>query len=318
MTDADVDGSHICTLLLTFFFRQMRPLLEAGYVYVAKPPLFRISKGASVKYIETEEELNDYLINLGMEDAEVFDVSGNALDKSAARNLIDIFARATKLSAKLNRFGINSADYFKRFRSEDGKCPVAQITVRELDGTSQSVYVYSEEEKIAFISDAEARLRAALGTSITDEDQLSAEIRRHIFSIEIYDSAECSELIKEAAAVSVKAENIFEDAGETVFTVNFGSVSKSVSSLAGLFSAVRNSGQSGSGLHIQRYKGLGEMNSDQLWETTMDPATRSMVKVTMEDAVEADKIFSLLMGDVVEPRREYIELHAATIKDLDL
>ena len=324
MTDADVDGSHIRTLLLTFFFRQMRPLIEAGYVYIAKPPLFRISKGKTYfRYIETEDQLNQHLVNLGMEETEITDAAGTALSREASRHLIDLYTRATKLAANLHRFGIDSREYFRKARPEDGFCPTARITVRELDGTTTTSYVYSDEEKLRLIADAEARLRSAAPENAlndADAEAARAELRRHFDIIDIFDAIDCVSLLREVRSAGVAPEQVFEAAESPIFTVKVGAsgTPKPVSSLAELFTTIRNSGQSDSGLRIQRYKGLGEMNHDQLWETTMDPATRTMVKVTMEDAIAADRIFNLLMGDVVEPRREYIEQHAAGVKDLDI
>ena len=336
MTDADVDGSHIRTLLLTFFFRQMRPLIEAGYVYIAKPPLFCISKGKTYsRYIETEDQLNQHLVNLGMEAAEVAAADGTVLDGAAARHLIDLYTRATKLAANLHRFGIDSREYFRKSRPEDGLCPTARITVRELDGTTTSTYVYSDDEKRQLVAEAEARLRPAVsipapapeGSAPAEAEAVEAaaeaaraELRRHIDIVDVFDAIDCAALLREVRLAGIVPEQIFEAAESPIFTVKVGAngTAKAVSSLAELFATIRNSGQSDSGLRIQRYKGLGEMNHDQLWETTMDPATRTMIKVTMEDAIAADRIFNLLMGDVVEPRREYIEQHAAGVKDLDI
>ena len=333
MTDADVDGSHIRTLLLTFFFRQMRPLIEAGYVYIAKPPLFCITKGKNSRYIETEDQLNQHLVNLGMASAQVAAADGTELDGDAARHLIDLYTRATKLAANLHRFGIDSREYFRKSRPEDGLCPTALVTVRELDGTTTSTYVYSDDEKRQLIAAAEARLGAPApapagptpepGTPEAEAaaaaEALRAEIRRHIDIIDVFDAIDCAALLREVRSAGVAPEQIFETAESPIFTVKVGAnAAKPVSSLAELFTTIRNSGQSDSGLRIQRYKGLGEMNHDQLWETTMDPATRTMIKVTMEDAIAADRIFNLLMGDVVDPRRDYIEQHAAGVKDLDI
>ena len=322
MTDADVDGSHIRTLLLTFFFRQMRPLIDAGYVYIAKPPLFSITKGKKiVRYIETEDQLNRYLIDLGLESA-VVERGGRTLERDEVNALIDCFYRAEQAATGLRRIGINPVSYFEAVTPE-GKCPTAYITIREKDGSSDSHYVYSDAEQQQLVSDAERRLRGDVEPDALNEADaaaLAAELRRHIDVIRIFESAECDALVAELGGAGIAPTAIFEDGKEVLAAIRIGrdDTPEQVKSLAALFGAIRNGGQRDSSLSVKRYKGLGEMNAEQLAETTMDPLTRTMIKVTMEDAVAADRIFNLLMGDVVEPRREYIEKHAANVKDLDI
>ncbi len=311
MTDADVDGSHIRTLLLTFFFRQMKPLLEAGYVYIAKPPLYRVSKGKKASYIDTDDQLNRYLVELGLEDMGI-SMNGKTLTLEETREIIALYNRAAQAGNGLSRCGIEAADYFAVVR-EDGRCPVAHITVREQHGTTSSFFAYTGDEYHQIVTDAEARLRA-LGT--LDD----AAIASRIDSINIFEAENCVGIVADLAKYGIAPAQIFTAGENELFRIvdKNGANAKSAYSLKELFQIIRNSGQSGSGLRINRYKGLGEMNADQLWETTMDPNTRTMIRVTMEDAINADRIFNLLMGDVVEPRREYIEKHAAKVKDLDI
>ena len=327
MTDADVDGSHIRTLLLTFFFRQMRPLIEAGYVYIARPPLYKVSRGKKERYIDTDDQLNRYLVDLGLENLSFIDASGNAIDKEQVRNLISLYQKATKISSGLHRNGIDSKEYFEAITA-DGSCPYSKVSVRESSGITTSVFCYSEEEESKVC--AEARERLSFGAVIPENESEAdaaarvAELRRRINVISIFEASECARFVGELREAGLDPKNIFEPgellckAGVVNEQGEFKSTPQEAHSLAELFNAVRNSGQNGGGIQLQRYKGLGEMNADQLWETTMDPSTRSMIRVTLEDAVKADQIFNLLMGDVVEPRREYIELHAANVKDLDI
>ncbi|MBQ4328996.1 MAG: DNA topoisomerase (ATP-hydrolyzing) subunit B [Lentisphaeria bacterium] len=311
MTDADVDGSHIRTLLLTFLFRQMRPLIEAGYIYIAKPPLYRVSKGKKFSYIDTEDQLNRYLVELGLEDMRV-SRNGVELDIEEVRSIIALYNRAAQAGNGLSRCGLEPAEYFNVVR-EDGRCPVSHITVRELDGTSTSYFAYTGEEQQQIIAEAEARLNV---NGNMDESLLASRID----TVSIFEAENCVGIVADLAAYGIRPAQIFSAGSEELFTVSGkeGKNAGAVYSLKDLFLNIRNSGQNGSGLRINRYKGLGEMDYDQLWETTMDPTTRTMIKVTMEDAINADRIFNLLMGDVVEPRREYIEKHAAKVKDLDI
>ena len=322
MTDADVDGSHIRTLLLTYFFRQMRPLIEAGYVYIARPPLFKVTRGKKDKgqYIDTEEQLDKYLVKLGSSDLIVKDPAGNQLVPEIVDQLVELFAEANRISAGLRRCGTDPKEYFSAIR-EDGSCPVSHVTVREVDGLITAQYMYSAEEQEAFVNAAYDRIRAALpalpeNASDADIAEYKANISRHVDIVSIFEAASCQKLTARLKDYSLSASQVFEQ-GDALYYVSGGEMdNEPANSLSDLFGYVRRNGQTG--LRIQRYKGLGEMNAEQLWETTMDPATRSMIKVRMEDAVQADQIFSLLMGDMVEPRREYIEKYAAGVKDLDI
>ena len=310
MTDADVDGSHIRTLLLTFFFRQMKPLIEAGYIYIAKPPLYRVSKGKKFSYIDTDDQLNRYLVELGLEDMRV-EMNGIELSIEEIREIIAVYNRAAQAGNGLSRCGLEAADYFSVIR-EDGRCPVAYITVREQHGASNSTFAYTGDEQQQIITDAQNRLREA---GIAEED-----IASRIDTVSIFEAENCVGIVADLAKFGLTPDKVFTAGTEPVFIVSGkdGKNRKEAFSLKDLFLAIRNSGQSGSGLRINRYKGLGEMNAEQLWETTMDPSTRTMIRVTMEDAINADRIFNLLMGDMVEPRRDYIEKHAAKVKDLDI
>ena len=327
MTDADVDGSHIRTLLLTYFFRQMRPLIEAGYVYIARPPLYKVTKGKKERYIDTEEQLNRYLISLGLDDLSFKAADGSWLEKEKVTAMIEFYQRASQTSSGLRRNGLDSNAYFAAIR-EDGSCPCSRITVRECDGTSTMQFCYTQEEEDAVVQSSRSRLQNGLvlpeNANEIEQAEYQAELRRRIDVIKVFEAESCRRLVEDLKAAGLAPVQLF-DAGELLCTAgvtdaegNFKGEAQEARSLAELFAIVRNSGQNGGGLRLQRYKGLGEMNAKQLWETTMDPQTRSMIKVTLEDAVKADQIFSLLMGDVVEPRREYIEKHAANVRDLDI
>jgi DNA gyrase subunit B len=341
MTDADVDGSHIRTLLLTFFYRQMKPLVEAGSVYIAKPPLFKVKRRKKERYIDTEEQLDTYLSELGCEDIEIKDSNSQEISKELAMKLTVIFSKVLHASNGLHRYGIDPRKYFGMMNA-DGKFPLAMINVRENDGTITQSYVYTEEEEAEFIKNTEERIAASMtteqpATGVCDipaadsavnaetvgepvpenaeQIQIREKISAAIDLINIFESKHCAEIAAEIKNHNLSVDNIF-DGKEMLFEVSYGDKVEQAKSLKDLFELIKKNGRSG--LQIQRYKGLGEMNAEQLWETTMDPVNRKMIKVTMEDAVQAERMFTLLMGDIVEPRRDYIEKYAATVKDLDI
>lgn len=313
MTDADVDGSHIRTLILTFFFRQMKQLIEAGYVYIAKPPLFKVKRRGKERYIDTEEQLDKYLIELGCEDLTITKLPDITVEDEQLRKMIDIVNTSKQISTGLMRHGIAPESYFEK--GKDGKFPISRIIIRENDGTVTEFYALSDDQESAFITETRERLKTAL-TSNSDESDIAAKINSQIDVTHIYESKACELLATQLLEAGLPTNALFAEA-EPIFKV-VGADKKEVylNSLSYLFEHIKKTGRQG--LHIQRYKGLGEMNAEQLWETTMEPNARKMIKVTMEDAYQAERIFSLLMGDNVEPRREYIEKYAAGVKDLDI
>ena len=348
MTDADVDGSHIRTLLLTFFFRELKPLIETGHIYIAKPPLYKVTRKKNESYIDTDEQLDRYLLRNGCEDIEV----RNAADGSlvTAEKIAEVAAfvtSANQIVQGLHRHGIDPDQYFSL--EKDGKFPIARIAVRNADGTVTENFVYSREEEAAVIAEAEKNLppvsavlgeetpaggagpaenaaaEATAGGADPAENAAAeataesaaprAGLHPSIDLTEIYEANSCEELCRKLTAASYDPKTIYH--GETaLFKIVENDNETPVNTLSGLFEEVKKNGRQG--LRIQRYKGLGEMDPHQLWETTMDPERRKMIQVTMEDAIEAERMFTLLMGDDVDPRREYIEKHAAGVKDLDI
>ncbi|MBR2508738.1 MAG: DNA topoisomerase (ATP-hydrolyzing) subunit B [Lentisphaeria bacterium] len=327
MTDADVDGSHIRTLLLTFFYRQMRPLIEAGYLYIANPPLYKITKGKSFQYIDTDDQLDAHLVELGSEAVTVRTTGNELLPLEQVRLLIKLYNEASHIAARIRRVGADVKDYFNSANA-DGNFPIAQVMVRELDGTTSSCYAYTPEELESIVSEAKIRINETAEAPQTeietaeldglDEDTIAElAMTSGVDVIDIFEAENCRAMTEHLASCNLTPAQVF-DAGDVIMEVTYGTGDEvdQVRCLEDLFNCVRKKGQSG--LYIQRYKGLGEMNPRQLWETTMDPESRKMIKVTMEDAVNAERMFTLLMGDVVEPRRAYIEKHAAGVKDLDI
>ena len=350
MTDADVDGSHIMTLLLTFFFRQMKPLIEAGYIYVAQPPLYKVKRGKRERYINTDKELDSFLIELGLDNTKI-SMNGNEtnLSPKEVNEILAVVKRTKASTESLERHGIHLDEYIEAM-DEDGNLPMMRVGVREDDGTYTVEFARSEEELQALIDAATSRLIPIeepkddseegeseegseeaeeevdelddefgdddLGIDMDEEETDFSDLHPSIELTEIHEKVTFENLRERLAELNLNLKDLLTQEGRSLFAVDNGKEDLEVDSLMDLFETIKDFGRHG--LSLQRYKGLGEMNASQLWETTMDPEKRDMLKVTMEDAMEAERLFSLLMGDVVPPRRHYIQKYASTVKDLDI
>jgi DNA gyrase subunit B len=311
-------------LLLTFFYRQMKPLIEAGYIHIAKPPLFKVRRRKVEQYVESEEQMDSLLLDLALEDLSIRPVGGEALSSARVREIIAILRDALRVGAALGRHGIDPESYVARLDAARGLFPMARVEVRELDGTVSEQFVYTEDEEAALVAAAEARLtpapREATAAEAPEqrEARLASEqavVRAAIDVTRIYEATAFRDLEQRLLALGFGTANLYRGE-QSILEVLHRDEVVPVLTLTEMYEQVKASGRQG--LHIQRYKGLGEMNPDQLWETTMDPLQRKMLKVRMEDAIEAERMFVLLMGDEVGPRRDYIERYAPTIKDLDI
>ena len=281
MTDADVDGAHIRTLLLTFFYRQMRPLIEAGHIYIANPPLFKVKRKNKERYIDTDEQLDNYLIQLGVEDIQVFDADGTPVEREKVEALIALFRRAQHCANGLQRCGVEPPEYFALGNAE-GAFPIAEISVRELDGTISRKFVYTAEERKEVIAESrdrigEAQMPAAEVVDASDsvESTGSAESENTeavenendealfetsiamsaVDTVDIFEALAVSELARDLAAQSVSADKVFT-AGDAIWKVNADGKESVACSLQELFDIIRENGRKG--IDIQRYKGLGE------------------------------------------------------------
>jgi DNA gyrase subunit B len=313
MTDADVDGSHIRTLLLTFFFRQMKELIEAGYLYIAQPPLFKVKKGKNERYIKDERSLEEHLLGLALENAEVTPHgSTTPLETEALRRLLE---RASYYRAVIARLEL------RRLDSRVIDAVVSAGVPREADLVDEDAL----RETIAPVIDERFRLlypdfEPVSWTTSPDPEhggfRLVAGARR---SGVAYQTALDTDFIRSADYVRLAELNAeFARIGSGPFRVNRSGESEAeeiVSSVA-LLEYLLKIGEKG--LTIQRYKGLGEMNPDQLADTTLDIENRTLLQVRAPDAVEADLAFTTLMGDDVEPRREFIERNALEVQNLDV
>ena len=308
MTDADVDGSHIRTLILTFLFRQMRPLIENGRVFVACPPLYRVQKKGSkeFEYIHDEEGLRRAIAQRGLGSARLTAPGGVELDGKALQGLIPTVGKLRKAIGGFrgDRRGVKAEAYMAAFDEKKG---LPTHLVVQLEKQTQRFF-WNGKDRDEFVAGLEnAKVWDGADSAVPRDaaDTLS-------FSFHERDRAQ--EAIEELVAAGLPLTTPGVPGGGVC--IENGRFSKTFSSLAELGGALREAGQSQ--VEVQRYKGLGEMNPDQLWESTMDPELRMLKRIVLEDAFEADRIFSMLMGDETEPRRLYIEEHAHEIENLDI
>jgi DNA gyrase subunit B len=302
MTDADVDGAHIRTLALTLLFREMKELIEEGYVYIAKPPLYKLKQGSRERYIEKESELEEILLADKWEKIDVFDRYGTQFKLTEAR-----WQRFTRLLKQYEGWSL-------ALRGQHGYDVVQFLEESSLLGEQ----VTSAETAIELLS-RDGNEADAHHTELVDQgpDEFHVKAteastgfaRTHCIKRSVFESHEYRQLMR----VHVQ---LIELSGTPPFDVRLGDASETALSFEALHTSVMTVARKG--INVQRFKGLGEMNADQLGETTMSPSTRVLAQVTLEDAVAADRIFSKLMGDQVEPRREFIEENARAVANLDV
>lgn len=310
LADADVDGAHIRTLLLTFFYRQMPQIIENGYLYIGQPPLYRVKKGKTERYLKDDKMLEDMLIELGVEGIRV-SPKGNAKEYSGKE--------LAKITRKLIRYS-KILDMLKKRRDPriiDSVVCGSDLTPKILAGAQKKLDV--ELDSIASYLSEQYKELADFKIDIADDKEHEAKkiiyqttfngfARETVIDTDFLEAPEVEEL------KSLRGE--FSVLGKQPYTIGHNGSSVQVDSLQKVKEYVLAEGKRGQ--DIQRYKGLGEMNPHQLWETTLDPERRTLLQVRVDDAVEADAIFSVLMGDQVEPRREFIEQNALYVKNLDI
>jgi DNA gyrase subunit B len=309
MTDADVDGSHIRTLLLTFFFRQMPELLERGYIYIAQPPLFKVKKGKTERYLKDEPAMNEYLADLAVEEVEVYVESGQ--DYVSGRRLLPILKKLISFESLLHKVNkkYHEANMLRAFVDESGlnrdalKDPVALRTIIA-NVTATLALVYPKTEPTISIEEDEEHQSSRLVCRVSTGGMAHQLNVTH----ELVGSADFRELQKQAPS-SIGL-------GKPPYKIKIKGIDLLKTGTAELVQAILEEGKQG--LNIQRYKGLGEMNPSQLWETTMDPEKRTLLRVKLEDVTGVDEIFTILMGDEVEPRRNFIQQHALEVRNLDV
>jgi DNA gyrase subunit B len=334
MTDADVDGAHIRTLLLTFFYRQMPQLIEHGYIYIAQPPLYKVTRRKREEYVESDAHLTQILLDLGADGMRLETLDGEPLlDTMGLRELLESVVEIEGIADKLRRRGISLEDYLAQRDPETGAFPLYCAYMNKL----------GEDLDIRFalddlgLKDLFAEVEAAMALEASEAEEVVAVEEAADASTAAEEPAE-EPVVEAPPAPAVRYKELFFsrklkevveklEQGGFAFTQLLGSEEPqfnlddkgsktAVGSLMEIAQAVRIAGRKG--MTIQRYKGLGEMNPQQLWETTLDPEFRRMTKVVLEDAVKADEMFTILMGDEVEPRREFIQENALNVTNLDI
>ena len=303
MTDADVDGSHIRTLLLTFFFRQMRGLIENGYVYIAQPPLYRIKRKKREQYVMNDAEMNKILLTLGSEDVTLTRVRDNfEFPPQKVDKLVEMLSRLETLGHGITRYACSLSTYLDTNR--DGKLPKYIARVRT-GNKEEFKYIFDEDERSKFFVEYGNSEDIFEGNTIREVvDELGNKVQQRINVYEIYEAHQIEKILAEFAKVGLVVQSFTPtEEPRYILTENLGADKKNeykLYSILELVSKIRELGRRG--LSIQRYKGLGEMNAKQLYETTMDPNKRSFLKVSIDDAAEADATFSMLMGEDVPLR----------------
>ena len=309
MTDADVDGSHIRTLLLTFFFRQMPELIERGYIYIAQPPLFKVKKGKVERYLKDEMALNDHLADLAVEDVQLY-LEG-AQDFVTGRRLLPILKKMISFETLLARFNKkpHEAAMIRAFVGEPG---LDRDLLKNQPALTDAVANVTKTLRIVY-----PKLEPTLEIMADEEHQSNKVLCRMqasgaIFGLEVTHDLVGSADFRELQKLAPSAIGL----GRAPYKLKAKGEEQQLRSTSDLVRTILDLGKQG--LAIQRYKGLGEMNPGQLWETTMNPEARTLLRVKLEDVPGVDEIFTILMGDEVEPRRNFIQTHALEVRNLDV
>jgi DNA gyrase subunit B len=304
MTDADVDGSHIRTLILTFFFRHMRPLIEAGYLYIAQPPLYRAKKGSSEVYLKDDMALDEYLIQSGLKDAKLTTGEGLEMAGPDLEEAVKISLEATKNIEVLNNFmgaigvieqaaiaGILNTEYI--FNKE-----AAEYLAKRMDLVSKEY-----ERGWTGLIDDEGMTVSRIVRGVKEEGKINSQIINRIETHNLDN-------------IAAKLQELFGKGNKPVSFVNSTGSSEIITGPTSLKDIVFSIGKKGT--QVSRYKGLGEMNPEQLWETTLDPEARVLLQVKVDQEEDAQEAFSSLMGEAVEERRAFIQENALKVANLDI
>ena len=321
MTDADVDGSHIRTLLLTFFYRQMPQLIKQGFVYIAQPPLYQVTRKKRVEYVEDDIQLNKILIQLGSEDVRLRNLAdGKEVTEKQLAEILELLTSLDKFANALRRKGGDFEAYLEHRDPQSHDLPTHLVRVRE--GNNESVHYFRTEDELRKFSEANPDLKifgVAEGETAFLEKEKKGGVVRRARHEELYESKAVAELLKKIENKGLNVEH-YSAQDKPLFELVEGEGEranvKPLFSIAEILTSVIEAGRKG--IQIKRFKGLGEMNAKELFETTMNPERRKLLRIDLTNAVDAEEMFTKLMGDEVEPRRRFIEDNALNVRNLDI
>jgi len=315
MTDADVDGSHIRTLLLTFFYRKMPELIKRGHIFIAQPPLYKIKRKNREEYIESDAQLTRILLDLAVDEVRLADGKGRVMaEGKALGEILQLVSEVEGHSDQIRRKGLNVQEYLLHRDPKTGSLPQYRVTIATADG-EETRYARTEAELRTLREEAEKRSGAQL--EIFQNGEGAQDRQPGIRWVEIYNAAALARTLALLEKKGFGLGHLIDAPDDPPFQLLDGDGKGApVTSLQHLLNQVRELGRKG--LNIQRYKGLGEMNPEQLWETTLNPENRKMLKVMLESEGRAEELFPILMGDAVEPRRKFIEDNALNVRNLDI
>lgn len=321
MTDADVDGAHIRTLLLTFFYRQMPELIKQGFVYIAQPPLYQVSRKKRVEYVDDDTQLSKILIRLGTDEIKLHNLADDkTLTEEQLAEILELLESLDKYAHAIRRHGGDFAEYVDRRDPVTQELPKHLVKVRE--GNDESVQYFSTEEELAEFGrkNPDLGLFGAPETASGDTGARSSNgSTRRAIHVELYESKAVRELLRKLSEKGLKIEH-YSAQDKPLFELIQGEGDHAkvtpLFSIPDILQRVKDIGRQG--LQIKRFKGLGEMNPKELYETTMCPDRRRLLRISVADAVEAEEMFTKLMGDEVEPRRRFIEDNALNVRNLDI
>jgi DNA gyrase subunit B len=322
MTDADVDGSHIRTLLLTFFYRQMPDLVRRGYVYIAQPPLYQIARKKRIEYVDDDAQLNRILIQLGTEEVRLRSIEGNKeLSQNQLSEILELLEALDKYANGLRRKGGDFATYLEHRDAKTHLLPQHLVKVRE--GNDETVHFFLNREDLARFGQENPDLDLGLSGEQESDTTLLEKARngttRRARHEELYESSAIKDLLEQLSKKGFSVDH-YSAQDKPLFEILEGEGEKQqvrpLFAIPEILTAIKEVGRRG--LSVKRFKGLGEMNPKELFETTMNPTRRKLLRIDVTDAVEAEAMFTRLMGEEVEPRRQFIEDNALNVRNLDV